>query len=65
MSTDEKPHLDEIRSFARRHGLEKLAPEHVARLAELAVYVGALGAGLPRPTRKEDGLPLQSDFPLN
>jgi len=50
----EKPTNEEIAAFARRHGLGRLAPEHVARMAELAVYVGDLGRELPRPPRKED-----------
>jgi hypothetical protein len=49
-----KPSLAEIEAFARRHGLEKLAPEHVARMAELAVYVSDLGCNLSRPPRKEN-----------
>lgn len=49
-----QPSLDEMRAFARRYGLEKLAPEHLARMAELAVYVGELGRTLSRPVRKDD-----------
>ncbi len=49
-----KPSLEEIDAFARRHGLVNLAPEHIARMAELAVYVGDLGRTLPRPMHKED-----------
>jgi len=49
-----QPSRDEMRAFARRYGLEKLTPEHVARMAELAVYVGELGRTLSRPPRKDD-----------
>ncbi len=49
-----KPSLAEIEAYAHRHGLDNLAPEHIARMAELAVYVGDLGRTLPRPSRKED-----------
>ncbi len=49
-----KPSIDEIRAFARRHGLERLGEDHLARMAELAHYVGDLGRTLPRPARKED-----------
>ena len=49
-----KPSLAEIEEFARLHGLVNLAAEHIARMAELAVYVGELGRTLPRPSRKED-----------
>ena len=54
MSEPMKPTVAEIQAFARRHGLDKLAPEHLARLAELAVYVGDLGRTLPRPDQKAD-----------
>jgi hypothetical protein len=49
-----KPTLDDITAFARRHGLERVAPEHLARMTELAAYVADLGRTLPRPTRKDD-----------
>ena len=49
-----KPTDAEIEAFAHRHGLGNLAPEHIARMAELAVYVGELGRTLARPSRKED-----------
>lgn len=55
MTESLKPSLAEIEAFARRYGLERLAPEHIARMAELAIYVGELGRTLPRPARKEDG----------
>lgn len=54
MAEEHRPSVEEIAAFARRYGLEKLAPEHVARMAELAQYVGSLGRDLPRPPRKED-----------
>ena len=50
-----KPTLDEIQAFARRYGLAKLTAEHLARMTELAAYVGDLGRELPRPPRKDDG----------
>lgn len=49
-----KPTLEDITAFARRHGLERLPPEHLARMTELALYVSELGRGLPRPLLKED-----------
>lgn len=52
--SENRPSDTEIKAFADRHGLDKLAPEHLARMAELAVYVGDLGRTLPRPPRKED-----------
>lgn len=54
MTTMPKPSLEEIQAFARRYGLDNLAPEHLARMTELAVYVGELGRTLPRPPRKEN-----------
>ena len=48
------PTLEDVTAFARRHGLERLAPEHLARMTELAAYVADLGRALPRPLRKED-----------
>ena len=47
-----QPTLDEVRSFAKRYGLEKLAPEHIERMTELASYVADLGRNLPRPRDK-------------
>lgn len=46
---------EDMQAFARRHGLCKLEPAHLARMAELASYVSELGRTLPRPTHKEDG----------
>lgn len=63
MTTTPKPTLDEIQAFARRHGLEKLTPEQLARMAELAVYVGDLGRNLPRPSRKDDAPAPTFDVP--
>ncbi len=54
MTTQPKPAIEEIAAFARRHGLDNLTPEHVARMAELAIYVGDLGRTLPRPPAKDD-----------
>jgi hypothetical protein len=49
-----KPTLEDITAFARRHGLDRLPPEHLARMTELALNVSELGRGLPRPAMKED-----------
>lgn len=49
-----KPSMAEMSAWARRYGLEKLTPEHIERMAELAVYVADLGRTLPRVPRKED-----------
>lgn len=46
--------IEEITAFARRYGLERLAPEHLQRMCELAPYVSDLGRSLPRMPRKED-----------
>jgi aspartyl-tRNA(Asn)/glutamyl-tRNA(Gln) amidotransferase subunit A len=46
--------LSEIEAYARRYGLTNLTPEHLARLAELADKVAALGRSLPRMPSKED-----------
>ena len=48
------PTIEEIRAFALRDGLDKLSQEQLARMAELAVYVGELGRTMSRPPRKED-----------
>ena len=52
MTSAPKPTVAEIRSFAHRYGLEKLSPEHIERMAELAVYVADLSRTLPRPREK-------------
>lgn len=54
MTTPMPPSRDEMTAFARRYGLDKLTPEHIARMAELAVHVGALGRTLRRPPAKEN-----------
>ena len=54
MSTPTPPSLDAMTAFAHRYGLDKLTPEHIARMAELAVYVGELGRTLQRPPAKEN-----------
>lgn len=48
------PSIEDMRAFSHRHGLGNLTSEQLARMAELAAYVGALGQSLPRPPRKED-----------
>jgi hypothetical protein len=55
MSDAAKPSVEEMTIWARSYGLDKLKPEHVARMAELAVYVADLGRTLPRVPSKEDG----------
>jgi hypothetical protein len=52
----DQPSEAEMRAFAARHGLERLAPEHIRRMAELAPYVSDLGRSLPRVPDKA-GLP--------
>ena len=47
--------LEEIEAFAKRYGLTRLKPEHIARMRELASYVSDLGRTLPRVTSKHDG----------
>jgi len=54
MTQAPNPSVDDIAVFARRYGLDKLTPEHLARMAELAVYVADLGRTLPRPANKHD-----------
>ena len=46
--------LEEIEAFAKRYGLVRLAPEHLARMRELAQYVSNLGRDLPRVANKHD-----------
>jgi hypothetical protein len=46
--------LEEIEAFAKRYGLTRLKPEHIARMRELASYVSDLGRTLPRVTSKHD-----------
>ena len=54
MTAPTPPAIHEITAFAHRYGLDKLTPEHLARMAELAVSVGELGRTLPRPAAKEN-----------
>jgi hypothetical protein len=54
MPADDKPTSDEMAKWARSYGLGKLTPEHIARMAELAVYVSELGRTLPRVPAKEN-----------
>lgn len=52
-SADDGPGLDEMVAFARRHGLGGLAPEHIARMRELALPVARFGQRVRRPERKD------------
>ncbi len=54
MTVSTPPSLQDITAFARRYGLDNLTSEHLARMAELAVYVGELGRTLPRPPAKDN-----------
>lgn len=42
----------DIEAFAHRHGMERLSPDHLARMAELAPKIAQLGSGLARPFAK-------------
>lgn len=53
-AADDGPGLDEMAAFARRHGLGGLAPEHIARMRELALPVARFGQRVRRPARKDD-----------
>lgn len=44
----------EIEIYAKRHGLTNFAPEHLARLAELAEQVAETSRALPRLASKSD-----------
>jgi hypothetical protein len=44
---------DDIADFARRHGLERLTAEELARLDAFRVAVGRLGESVPRTATKE------------
>lgn len=46
---------EEIEAFAKRYGLARLTPEHIARMRDLASYVSDLGRTLPRVEHKSDG----------
>ena len=46
--------VEEIEIYARRHGLTNFAPEHLARLAELAEKVAETSRGLARLPSKSD-----------
>jgi hypothetical protein len=54
MSDATKPGTEAMAAWAKSYGLHKLKPEHIARMAELAVYVADLGRSLPRVPHKED-----------
>ncbi|MBS0242301.1 MAG: hypothetical protein JSS20_08995 [Proteobacteria bacterium] len=56
------PGIAEMARWAQSYGLDKLSAEHLARMAELAVYVSELGRTLPRPTRKDDAPASESDI---
>ena len=44
----------EMRAYAARHGLSTLAPEHLARMRELAARVAQTGLAVPRMQAKSD-----------
>ena len=44
----------EMEAYAQRYGLTNFAPEHMARLAELAEKVAEVGRALPRMPSKSD-----------
>lgn len=54
MTCPTPPSIQEITAFAHRYGLDNLNPAQLARMAELAVYVGELGRTLPRPPAKDN-----------
>ena len=54
MADTTKPTRDEMTMWAKRHGLDRLSPEHIDRLAELSVYVSELGPKLRRVPQKQD-----------
>ncbi|MSO76488.1 MAG: hypothetical protein EXQ87_06205 [Alphaproteobacteria bacterium] len=54
MTDTSAPTRQEIERWARRHGIEKLHPEHLDRMSELAVYVADLGRSLRRVASKDD-----------
>jgi len=53
-ANETEPDHAAVEAFARRHGLGRLSPEHLARMAELAPRISNLGSGLPRPPQKSD-----------
>jgi hypothetical protein len=53
-AADDGPGLAEMTAFARRHGLGGLAPEHLARMRELAAPVARFGMQIRRPARKDE-----------
>lgn len=54
MTKTAEPSLAEIEAFARRHGLVKLKPEHIARMRELAPHVAEQSRTLARAPKKAD-----------
>jgi aspartyl-tRNA(Asn)/glutamyl-tRNA(Gln) amidotransferase subunit A len=44
----------EIEAYCKRHGLADLAPEHLARFAELADKANEIARALPRMPAKND-----------
>ncbi len=48
------PPAADMAAFARRHGLDHLRPEYLARMGELAGPVAAFGRMVRRPPRKQD-----------
>lgn len=54
MTDSKKTEPFDIKPFARIHGLERLSPQHLARMAELAPRIAQLGRTIPRPPDKLD-----------
>ena len=44
----------EMAAYAARHGLTRLAPEHLARMRELSAKVARTGLGISRMEEKSD-----------
>lgn len=51
--SEDRPSDAEIAAFARRHGLERLSPDDLERLRDLAPGIARLGRAVPRLDAKE------------
>ena len=63
MTTMPKPSLEEIQAFARRYGLDNLAPEHLARMTELPFTWVSSDARCRAPLAKKMRRRRSSKFP--